>query len=214
MIILIVGVSSRLEQDKYYLNKTYLDFLTKLGLEIKLLFLDSKLSDCDSFFITGGYDINPKLYDEVNTSSKNIDDRNDEIDYKIIKYAVDNKKPLLGICRGIQVINTFFKGTLHQDILKNKKYFSHVKKVNYHLVELINFDYVKLPRFFYTHTYHHQAINKLGNDLIVLAKAKDETIEAICHKTLPIIAFQWHVEISSDVITKEILSYLKKICFY
>ncbi len=211
---MIVGVSSRYLNDKYYLNKSYLDFLNKQNVEIKLLFLTSDFSICDSFLITGGYDLNPNYYNEINKKSKNINLINDKLDFMILDYAIKNNKPVLGICRGLQIINVYFNGTLFQDIFKNKSFYNHKKNINYHLVEFYKNDYLDLPKYFYTNSYHHQAIKKLGDNLIILARSKDNIIEAIIHKNYPIIAFQWHLELSNDVITNLIVKYLKKICFF
>lgn len=130
------------------------------------------------------------------------------MDFLIIDYSIKNNIPLFGICRGIQVINVYFNGTLHQDINNHKNI-----KENH----IINFTNNKNPFFnvflnntLLVNSYHHQAINKLGDNINALAiHHKDNIIEMINHNTYPIIGIQWHLEIlntySSDIIFKHFL---------
>ena len=126
-----IGISARRDKKRYFVNQSYLVLFNN---EIVPIFLFSQNMDellvlCDGFIILGGDDINPSLYNEENISSNNIDDGIDELDFKILRYSIKNKKPVLGICRGIQSINVFFKGSLLQDI---------VHKEIYHEVKIIN----------------------------------------------------------------------------
>ena len=125
MIHIFIGISPRINEriidrktKKFInINNDYLEKLTKLNLIPFILpynNVEKYLSLCSGFIITGGEDINPIRYNEDNINS-NYDDNIDESDFKIIDYAYKNKIPLLGICRGHQIINVYFHGTLIQD---------------------------------------------------------------------------------------------------
>lgn len=155
--------------------------------------MEEILNICDGFLIIGGDDIDPKYYGEENTDSKNIDVYVDLIDQKVLKHALKHKKPVLGICRGIQSIAAFLGGSLIQDI--DKAGLVHDVKENSHMVNtlFIN-DFTKqFPASFPINSYHHQAVKNPPKDFDVIFKHND-LIEGIMHKSLPIVGVQWHPE--------------------
>ncbi|MFI3329687.1 MAG: type 1 glutamine amidotransferase [bacterium] len=181
------------EKESYILYKRYIDYYKNDEIVLITPGQSQEILDmCDSFILVGGDDINPKIYNEENTNSNDTDDQIDEIDFKVIKYAYENKKMLLGICRGIQSINVFFGGTLHQHIECHMKINHRIKYIN----ELTSYD---------VNSYHHQVINKLGVDLNIVAKSEDDVIEIIEHQNKKIFAVQFHPEMD---LTNE---YYKKI---
>ena len=168
-----IGIPLRKFNNKLYINNSYLSYFTKMG-EVILLRDKSKLENCDTFILPGGYDIDPFYYNQNNICSNNIDSYNDLLDFKIINHCLNKNKPLLGICRGCQSINVFFGGELNQDI-KNHNLENHfIKYKNKHY--LVN-------------SYHHQAISILGDNLEILAKSIDDNIEIIKYKKIIGIAF-------------------------
>lgn len=207
----IIGITPRLlyenNVEKQFVNSRYISFLQDLGYNFITLNLDNDeidqiLSLCDGFLITGGDDINPKLYNEENIASRNISDRMDETDLRVIDFAVKNKKTLIGICRGFQIINVYFQGSLTQDI-PNHNNTKHIIELSSNFINSTEIE---------VNSYHHQAINKLGKDLICFAKSKDGIIEAYHHSRLPIIAFEWHPEIEkSNDEMKIITTFLNKM---
>ena len=101
-------------------------------------------------------------------------------------------KPILGICRGLQLLNVYFGGTLHQHILGHAQVCG---RDHLHIVHAAP----GLLRALYgarftVNSAHHQAVETLGGGLKVLACAPDGTVEAIAHKALPAFAVQWHPE--------------------
>lgn len=203
MIHIFIGISPRINEriidgktKKFInINNDYLEKLTKLNLIPFILpynNVEKYLSLCSGFIITGGEDINPIRYNEDNINS-NYDDNIDEIDFKIIDYAYKNKIPLLGICRGHQIINVYFHGTLIQD------YSGHYKE---HFVKYKN-------RTFLVNSSHHQVINKIGKNIIPLFKC-DDVIESIIHQDKYIVGVQWHPERMDDISSNFIFSYFKK----
>lgn len=157
--------------------------------------LDDSLKMCDAFLVIGGDDINPEYYNENNdkNQSKDIDEYTDRVDQKIIKYAIENKIPTLGICRGLQAMAAFLGGSLHQDI--KDAGLNHPFEDKKHLVKCVNQTKLTklLPESFLVNTYHHQAVKDIPEGFIVTYMNHD-VIEAMEHKTLPMIGVQWHPE--------------------
>ena len=104
----------------------------------------------------------------------------DQLDKKIIEYCINKNKPLLGICRGIQSINVFLGGTLKQNILYHND--------ENHFIKFKN-------KYILVNSFHHQSIDKLAPNLLVVAKSLDDEIEIIKHKFLKIIGLQFHPEL-------------------
>lgn len=184
-----IGIIARRNGTDYFVHKSYINLINNhsFGIVTK----DSNLLEYDGFLIPGGYDIDSINYNEKNLYCNNIDTEMDMIDEKVIKHCLKYKKPLLGICRGIQSINVFLGGTLKQNIFNhnNENHFINFSGENY----LVN-------------SFHHQSINKLANNLEILATSYDNEIEIIKHKFLPILGVQFHPEIAFSKLNKEILN--------
>lgn len=155
---------------------------------------------CDGFLFTGGPDIDPELYGEVpiNQSVVVLPPR-DHLEMALLKEAEKSGKPILGICRGIQVINVFHGGTLFQDLpTQHPSDTCHAQKPPFdepaHIVTLTSGSPLQklLDRDELAVTSrHHQAVRKLGNGLKVMAESEDGLIEAVC---LPEYGFLWAVQ--------------------
>ncbi len=157
----------------------------------------------DGLIITGGVDVDPALYGEKNTKSMGICLERDKFEIALVNAARQQAKALLGICRGIQVLNVAFSGSLYQDIpteiensLKHHDWES--AKDAYHsilftrqspLTDLMQSEEIQV------NSSHHQSLKKVGRGLEILAAAKDGVIEAVC---CPADRFtfgvQWHPE--------------------
>lgn len=215
---LIIGVTARIHDDEkntyVRVHKQYLDNLTSRGMTPIILcphLYESILPICDGFLVIGGDDLNPTLYNETNDEglSKDIRDYLDELDTSVIKYAMENKKPLLGICRGIQSISAVNGKKLYQDIPTANLYHPHNERL--HNVVKVNGGNLadKLPDEFEVNTFHHQCVRELPDGFIATFKNGD-VIEGIEHTELPIFAFQWHPERLNDAQTEIIFSHLKE----
>lgn len=214
----IIGVTARIhDQDNntfVRVNKNYLDQLTNRGLTPIILCphnYQNVLPLCDGFLVIGGDDFNPTLYNEKNLGmSKDIRDYLDKLDQDVIKYAEENKLPLLGICRGIQAISAIHHEKLYQDI--NEAKLNHPENNKTHLVKRIALGNLssKLPDEFLVNTYHHQAVQNLPSGYFA-TYVNGDIIEAVEHQTLPIIAFQWHPERLDTLETKIIFDYFVEL---
>lgn len=155
----------------------------------------STLSTCDALILPGGSDITPGFYGQENHGSRGINTELDLLQIQALEYFIRAKKPVLGICKGMQLINVYFGGTLIQDLPNHKE---HQQEEG----DLLHSSYATedciLSRLydkeFTINSNHHQAIDKLGRHLHVIQYSHDHVIEGIVHDTLPIVAVQWHPE--------------------
>lgn len=163
---------------------------------------------CDGIVLTGGVDAHPQFYlDDYDLNYPHAPEEfaahRDEFELAILDVALQQKKPILGICRGLQVINVFFGGTLHVDIGEDNNV-TH-KKVNNmdkeHAVSVVKdsqfYDIVQQAKG-KVNSAHHQAIEVLGNGLKAGAfSSEDHFIEAIEGDSPDkpfLLAVQWHPE--------------------
>ena len=132
------------------------------------------------------------------------DPQRDDLEYKIIKAFVDRKKPIWGICRGIQILNVYFGGTLTQDI-PTQLGGDHSKGVC-HPVHIKSDSILGnlCGESMEVNSYHHQALDKLGDGFQAIAwgESNGHTFaEAIQHESLPIWSVQWHPERMTGPVT-------------
>lgn len=154
------------------------------------------LSSCDALLLPGGGDITPAFFGEYNNGSVNIDTELDILQFQATDYALRLSLPILGICKGMQVINVAFGGTITQD-LPTAGIHRCQNGDQYHKTTIA--PDTCLSALYGTHAFvnsaHHQGINRPGNGLLPIQWCdEDNCIEAICHQTLPILGLQWHPE--------------------
>ena len=158
------------------------------------------VSRFDGVIIQGGGDIDPSLYGQKQISSKiyGISAEHDALELAIVRAAVNQNKPVLAICRGMQILNVALSGTLHQDlgeVLEDGE--AHWN--TYHEIVLTADSRVaramKTTSPKKSHSFHHQALDMVAKDLIVTGRATDNTVEAVEHASAKwIVAVQWHPE--------------------
>ena len=192
-------------QNRRYLFQAYADAITAAG-GIPLLPLDNgELADelfelCDGLLLTGGPDFEPAMYGQQKLPEcGRIDSQRDEMETRLLKRFECGEKPVFGICRGLQIINCYFGGTLYQDLPSQLGVVHSGGATPHNCVHTTKFYKGSLLNSLYgdsitTNSYHHQSIDKVAADFDVIAAAEDGVIEAIAHKSLPIWAVQWHPE--------------------
>ena len=153
----------------------------------------------DGLLLTGGGDITPSIYGAEKHEKTGFTDINrDVIEIELTKKMLEAGKSVFGICRGMQVINVYFGGTLFQHLPVS---FRHARKVNepdkVHRCAARPENWLSLlyGTDFYLNSAHHQAVDKAGEGLVIDAWCpEDGTAEAMHHNSLPIYAVQWHPE--------------------
>lgn len=161
----------------------------------------------DGLILSGGGDPDPNLYGEDCLQDLgNITPERDTFELAILEEFLKTKKPILGICRGLQLMNVFYKGTLYQDIKYINTNIQHRQKwladLPTHDINILEKDNILFEIFgekTRTNSFHHQMIKDLGNELTVIATANDGIIEAIQNKNHPFFyGVQWHPEMMAS----------------
>ena len=206
----IIAISTRsvdyrsdagIDKRRLYVNGYFSEIATKVGFVLFPVCSQNgieKIAEmCDGLIIAGrDRDINPKYYGEE--PQKGLiypeDNYEDELDFRLIELFERQKKPILGICSGLQSLNIYFGGTLKQHIdehTSKEKLVRHSVKINRN-----SFLYSLYGKENNVNSIHHQAINKLAEGFKVTAVAEDGTIEAIERENL--IGVQWHPEVDGE----------------
>lgn len=164
---------------------------------------------CHAILIPGGVDMDPATYGEApHEKLGRIDPERDRVELQLARWCVEDRKPLLGLCRGLQVINVAQGGTLFQDIDSQvagairhdffpnygfeREYLSHDVTVApaSRLRSLVDVD--QLP----VNSMHHQGVKQLGKGLVACARAADGLVEAV--ESINghwMVGVQWHPEV-------------------
>lgn len=187
-----IGITLRVEKIKEYdekrdaLSHDWFNFFQKLNffpilipnklLDVELFLKEMKL---DGLILSGGDNMG-------DDPDRDITEKN------IINFALTNRIPLLGVCRGMQVLNKFFNGKI---IFNGSN--THVG--NHHFVEITDSKFLKFLQTsnMNVNSFHHNLIDEasLGKDLTPFAiSTSDKTIEGFYHKNFPILGVMWHPE--------------------
>lgn len=182
----------------------YIRAISEVGMDVVLTMDPEEVKKCDAVLIPGGMDVDPSLYHEEIHGTKEMDPERDKADYAALQAAVEQKLPVFGICRGIQIINTYFGGTLIQDIPSQVEHpLMHHGPEEPAEIEAVHPIMVERDSFLYraygqdsllVNSYHHQSVKTMADDFRLCAKTSDSVIEAMEHHRLPIIAVQFHPE--------------------
>jgi putative glutamine amidotransferase len=208
----------------------YLDWLEKYSFPYVILDWESNNFDdikkCTSLILTGGADVFPEFYNDWE-DGKNRGDyipERDGFEFRLLEYAIENNYPVLGICRGLQLINCKLKGSLLNDIesirgTNHRKISSAEDRM--HNVTVRNDTLLQSVVGISSgiiNSSHHQAIDRLGEGLMVSAKADDGIIESVEWEEKSgkpfFLAVQWHPERFPDrdsPFSKNIIEQFKEI---
>ena len=191
----------------------YLDGLRAAGAVPVILPLEADPEDlgqlaglCDGLLLTGGQDVDPALYGQAREAvCAPPCRRRDNLDGTLFRLFRQADKPILGICRGAQLVNVLMGGTLYQDLPTQKPgALPHVMRPPYdravHTVHLTAgglLEGIVGQRELGVNSYHHQGIRRLAPSLTAEAVAPDGLVEAVsCRDRAFLLAVQWHPEFS------------------
>ncbi|HEV2349380.1 MAG TPA: gamma-glutamyl-gamma-aminobutyrate hydrolase family protein [Terriglobia bacterium] len=168
-----------------------------------------RAEDFDGILLGGGEDVDPALYDEEKRyDNVKTNRQRDDFELKLLELAQESQLPVFGICRGTQLINVKFGGTLYQDLEKDAEVEIDHKQNGArsdatHGVTLTEPESL-LAESFHGHcqvnSFHHQAIKRVGRGLKVTAYSEDGLVEAVeAAEGFPyLVAVQWHPEEIAD----------------
>ncbi|QBF29951.1 gamma-glutamyl-gamma-aminobutyrate hydrolase family protein [Thalassococcus sp. S3] len=159
---------------------------------------DIELGAVDGVVIGGGDDISPTLYDGALTLEARLDPARDEMEATLLGAAFDRNLPILGICRGSQMMNIVLGGSLHQNaygVYRSRKYHTILPRktvtleADSRLAGIVGCNPMRVNAL------HSQAVNSLGRGLRVAARDCDGMIQAIERTSEPFaLGVQWHPE--------------------
>ena len=175
--------------------KNYVAALTETGLAPVVTLDPAEAAQCHGLLLPGGGDIDPALFHAENEGSRDIDRPLDEVQLAVTGLFVQAGKPILGTCKGHQIINVWFGGGIIQDLTVAETH-RYVGQDSVHPIGCLPgsvLDRLYGPRFS-VNSAHHQGLGAIGKDLRAVAFAPDGTVEAIEHDTLPILGLQFHPE--------------------
>lgn len=145
-------------------------------------------SQYDGIIIPGGGDLDPSRYGQANTGSSNIDNALDDRQIDAVKRSAEAGKPVLGICKGIQLVNVAFGGTLNQNIGGHMGVWHSAHVVAGGWLSGVYSGSVRVL------SYHHQSIRDLAPGFQVDMRAGDGTVEAISNSAKRVYGVQFHPE--------------------
>lgn len=166
---------------------------------------------CDGLLLAGGGDLHPARYGQLPCTNVilSIDEVRDAEEQALFNAFFTRRKPILGVCRGMQAINVFLGGTLHQHTE------GHMDCC--HSVRCFGLLEAMLDTSQTVNSFHHQTVDRISNRLSVAACTPDGTIEALVHPAAPVLGVQWHPErlvpgICTDVVGTDHLPLFRWLC--
>ena len=211
LIVLSPNILDKVPSDKLCNNASYYQAVTAAGgLPVTCGDLDEETAAalaerCDGLLMTGGVDVDPHRYTEQISELSSYEPRIDDINWFLLEAFRKAGKPIFGICRGLQVINVFFGGTLIQDIptmcgLPETKHNMHrwdppvPSSTHAHTASFTKGSllYEILGKECGFNSFHHQAVKDVAPGLKVTGTADDGIVEGLEGEN--VFAVQWHPE--------------------
>lgn len=217
----VVLVTPNFEGDKISINEKYIKKLESWCVPLLMCYdsmcnIDAYLEMSSGIVLTGGGDIRQELCRGVGDSSFNdiVVSKRDVFELELVQKAYRMGIPMLGICRGLQVINVALGGSLNMHIdnhvqnIDRHLYWHDVKlNKNSELYKITGLDEIKV------NSVHHQCIYNIADCLSIAGMSEDGIIEYVENIVNNIIGIQWHAECINDKISDLIFEIFKKKCY-
>lgn len=200
-----IAICGKNLSETYQTDDEIWDMMETLGAEITKVDSTADPSAFDGLLVPGGLDIHPQLYGEEDYACNYTDIDFDKGQLAVIDKFVTAGKPILGVCRGFQLLNVYFGGTLDQDISGHDVDHEVTSRRGSAL-------YTACGTGVVVSSSHHQAIKDIGNGLTATQWAPDGVIEGAEHDSLPIIGVLWHPEWSGDTGTGLLNYFMFTMC--
>lgn len=177
-------------------TKNYIKYVQSIGALPLVTLHPTEITSCNGLILPGGGDITPAFFGERNHGSRNIDTELDIIQLQALDTALHSRIPVLGICKGMQIINVGLGGTIYQN-LPTADIHRYTNADQYHPSHITEDSWLhKLyGNTAIINSAHHQGLKTLGSGLRAVQYCSiDHCIEAISHRHLPLWGVQWHPE--------------------
>jgi len=175
----------------------YLAAVAAAGGEPVAAYLPEPDEEYAGLILAGGADMDPAFFGQEDRGSQGIDRARDRAELALLDWFAARKRPILGICRGHQVINVWAGGTLIQDLGNTLNLFHRSQGSDrIHPVAAVGGSLLRqlYGQVFPVNSSHHQGVGELGKGLTVTAHSEAGVVEAMEHVSLPIITTQFHPE--------------------
>ncbi|MGC9019992.1 MAG: gamma-glutamyl-gamma-aminobutyrate hydrolase family protein [Candidatus Methanodesulfokora sp.] len=228
--LVLIGVTSYYNwaEGLIQLRDRYLRKILNEGASVLIIppfFSDEIADSLDGLVLSGGDDVDPRFYGELPRDVGSIEPIRDETEIKLIREFRRRDKPVMGICRGAQVINVSMGGTLIQDIKTEvsgaiKHWWSRREsEVPYwHPTHRVRIDRDSMlfniigNEVIWVNSFHHQAIKRVGSGLKAVAWSDDGIIEAVEAEKGFLLGIQWHPEGMEDEPSRRIFKSFVEAC--
>ena len=196
----IIGITADMAEKLHFLNIAYADAVAKMGgvpviLPANELVLNDALNLLDGLLLSGGDDIHASHFGQnLHEKAVGVNPWRDAAELSLGRAALERDLPILGICRGMQMLNVICGGSLNQHIEGHKQNEprdvpTHDVEISGRLANLMGGGQIK------TNTIHHQVVDRVGDGLEICGRAKDGQIEALWGIGRRFVcAVQWHPE--------------------
>ncbi len=186
--------------------------------------IGQSVKNADGFLIPGGKDIDPSLYGQkAEKYTKESDEERDNLEIEIVRTAISSSKPILGICKGLQIMNVALGGSLYQDVKEEMPDALNHLGLGDDRSKLIHDVTIKKGSLLEkilgvttigVNSLHHQGIRKVSDKLTAVAWASDGLIEGVELTGHPFfLGVQWHPEeLQSSEIWKKLFESFVRSC--
>lgn len=149
---------------------------------------------CDGLLLPGGGDLHPRYYGQELRDCRGLDEARDAAEWELMTRFTRTGRPILGVCRGMQVLNVFFGGTLRQHVEGHGALPDGRDRVHETRAAEGSLFACWWGDRFRVNSCHHQAVDRLAGCLRPLQRAQDGVLEAFSHGALPVLGVEWHPE--------------------